>query len=64
MCILTSNSIEDKARVIVKSMLLQFQLVNTSETILSQEPLDGLNYVQLGLHRERERERKNYSTPV
>jgi hypothetical protein len=58
MCILTGNSIEDKARIIVKSMLLQFQLVNTSEAILPQEPLDGLNDVQFGLHTE-ERE-----TPV
>ena len=52
MCILTSDGIEDKAGVIVKSMLLQFQLIDTVETVLAQEPLDGLNYIQLCLHGE------------
>ena len=50
LCILTSNSIEDKPGVIVTSMLLQFQLVDKSEAILVQEPLDRLNDIQLCLH--------------
>ena len=35
-------------------MLLQFKLVYAAETILGQEPLNGLNHIQLGLNKRKE----------
>ena len=57
---LTTDHVEDEAGIIVKGMLFQFKLVDATEAVLSQKPLNRLDYVQLSLGgmRERERERE------
>ena len=43
MCVadlLTTNCIEDKAGIIVKGMLLQFELVNAAEAVFGQKSLN------------------------
>ena len=45
----TCNGVDDKGGVVMESILLQLEFVDTAKSILVQESLDRLNHVLLGL---------------